>query len=101
VAVAGLAAGGLVTGAADAVGVQRKVELVASVVGPRAADDSDDGFDPNRQPGGGAYGPYTCKSGFVWRDSYDGDHRCVTPAERKRVHDDNPDRQPGGGAYGP
>ncbi|MFF2192523.1 hypothetical protein [Streptomyces sp. NPDC058157] len=42
-----------------------------------------------------------CPSGYVWRDSYDGDALCVTPAERDRVHALNPNRQPGGGAYGP
>jgi hypothetical protein len=42
-----------------------------------------------------------CRPGLVWRDRFDGDAVCVTPAERKKVHDDNPDRQPGGGAYGP
>ncbi|MER6252449.1 hypothetical protein ABT224_13935 [Streptomyces sp. NPDC001584] len=57
--------------------------------------------DPNRQPGGGASGPNTCKPGYVWRDSFDGDALCVTPEERQRVHDANPNRQPGGGASGP
>ncbi|MET9468111.1 hypothetical protein ABZY44_25615, partial [Streptomyces sp. NPDC006544] len=57
--------------------------------------------NPNRQPGGGAYGPSTCKPGYVWREKWVGDALCVTPAERQRVHDQNPNRQPGGGAYGP
>ncbi|MFD7276461.1 hypothetical protein ACFV80_05270 [Streptomyces sp. NPDC059862] len=57
--------------------------------------------DPNRQPGGGAYGPHTCKPGYVWRDSFDGDTKCVTPEQRQKAHDRNPNRQPGGGAYGP
>ncbi|MFH7595378.1 hypothetical protein WDV06_09770 [Streptomyces racemochromogenes] len=42
-----------------------------------------------------------CPSGYVWRDGYDGDALCVTPAERDRVHAQNPNRQPGGGVYGP
>ncbi|MFB7467603.1 hypothetical protein ACFCZ1_29615 [Streptomyces sp. NPDC056224] len=67
----------------------------ASVVSVRSYD------DPNREPGGGAYGPNTCKQGYVWRDSYEGDVLCVTPDERRRAHDANPNRQPGGGAYGP
>ncbi|MCX5148415.1 hypothetical protein OHB36_16790 [Streptomyces sp. NBC_00320] len=58
-------------------------------------------YDPNRQPGGGAYGPNTCKPGYVWRDAWDGDTLCVTPAQRQATHDENPNRQPGGGAYGP
>lgn len=58
-------------------------------------------YNPNRQPGGGAYGPNTCKPGYVWRDSFDGDTFCVTPAARQQVHNQNPNRQPGGGAYGP
>jgi hypothetical protein len=57
--------------------------------------------NPNRQPGGGAYGPNTCKPGYVWRDKFDGDALCVTPAERDAAHAENPNRQPGGGAYGP
>ncbi|GGS39426.1 hypothetical protein Snoj_82370 [Streptomyces nojiriensis] len=67
-----------------------------ATVGVRTEDSN-----PNRQPGGGAYGPNTCKPGYVWRDSYDGDTLCVTPGERQRVHDANPNRQPGGGVYGP
>ncbi|MFE6847217.1 hypothetical protein [Streptomyces sp. NPDC057686] len=61
------------------------------------------GDDPeqNREPGGGAYGPATCKQGYVWRDSFDGDSLCVTPERRQMNHDANPHRQPGGGAYGP
>jgi hypothetical protein len=35
--------------------------------------------DPNRLENG------YCKSGYVWRDSYDGDGLCVTPAERTRA----------------
>ncbi|MFI8277962.1 hypothetical protein ACIGBH_24300 [Streptomyces sp. NPDC085929] len=58
-------------------------------------------YNPNRQPGGGAYGPDTCKPGYVWRDSFDGDTYCVTPEVRQWVHNQNPNRQPGGGAYGP
>lgn len=92
----GLGAGGHTDSSAAA--HRTDVELMAAVVSPRLADDD---FDPNRQRNGGAYGPYTCKPGFVWRDSYEGDHLCVTPADRKKAHDDNPDRQPGGGVYGP
>jgi hypothetical protein len=32
--------------------------------------------DPN-----GAYGPLSCKQGYVWRDAFDGDGICVTPRE--------------------
>lgn len=35
-----------------------------------------------------AYGPDTCKSGFVWRDGVSGDHICVTPERRQKVADD-------------
>ncbi|MER6316592.1 hypothetical protein ABT237_22915 [Streptomyces sp. NPDC001581] len=66
-----------------------------------AGGDGGNGPDPNREPGGGAYGPNTCKPGYVWADSFDGDSRCVTPADRQAFHDRNPHRQPGGGAYGP
>ncbi|MEU7729660.1 hypothetical protein AB0B78_31155 [Streptomyces sp. NPDC040724] len=59
------------------------------------------GNNPYREPGGGAYGPDTCKAGYVWRDSFDGDTICVEPEYRQYVHDLNPHRQAGGGAYGP
>lgn len=36
----------------------------------------------HRDPAGGAYGPDTCLQGYVWRESFDGDTHCVTPAER-------------------
>ncbi|MEV7615749.1 hypothetical protein [Streptomyces sp. NPDC089799] len=55
-----------------------------------------DDSNPFRQPGS-----IYCKSGYVWRDSFDGDNQCVTPAERDAAHAANPNRQPGGGAYGP
>ncbi|MEU3407616.1 hypothetical protein ABZ766_27230 [Streptomyces sp. NPDC006670] len=54
-----------------------------------------------RAPAAVRSGALPCPSGYVWRDSYDGDALCVTPAERDRVHALNPNRQPGGGAYGP
>lgn len=31
----------------------------------------------------------TCKSGFVWRDAFDGDAVCVIPSARDRVHNEN------------
>ncbi|MGW7455277.1 hypothetical protein [Streptomyces sp. NPDC054787] len=40
------------------------------------------GNNPNRDPAGGAYGPDTCKQGYVWRESFVGDTECVTPEER-------------------
>ncbi|MFB7177726.1 hypothetical protein ACFCYI_08505 [Streptomyces sp. NPDC056257] len=58
--------------------------------------------NPNRKAGGGASGPDTCKPGYVWRDSYVGDHLCVRPEDRQAVHDaKTKNRQPGGGASGP
>lgn len=42
--------------------------------------------NPYRDPNGGAYGPDTCRQGYVWRDSFDGDTHCVTPAERDAAH---------------
>nr|WSW49888.1 hypothetical protein OG296_43545 [Streptomyces sp. NBC_01001] len=44
-----------------------------------------DGSNPHRQPGGGAYGPSTCKPGYVWREKFKGDTLCVTPAERQQA----------------
>lgn len=38
-------------------------------------------------PAGAAlpFGPYTCKSGYVWRAAFSGDGVCVTPANRDLV----------------
>jgi len=51
------------------------------------------------------YGPDTCKSGFVWREAYPGDHVCVEPQKRSEAAEDNrraaSRRSPTGGAYGP
>jgi hypothetical protein len=35
------------------------------------------------------FGPNTCKSGFVWREAFDGDTACVTPATRAQAKRDN------------
>jgi len=35
------------------------------------------------------FGPEQCKSGFVWREAYPGDHVCVTGATRSQVASDN------------
>jgi hypothetical protein len=60
----------------------------------RAEAQADNAQAGNRvQPGGGAFGPDTCKPGFVWREAIaaglrgdDGDdHVCVTPAARARA----------------
>jgi Caspase domain len=46
-----------------------------------------------------------CIQGYVWREAFDGDHVCVTPAVRTNTAMDNSQAarriQPGGGAYGP
>jgi hypothetical protein len=51
------------------------------------------------------YGPDTCKQGYVWREAFEGDTVCVTPARRTQVAADNAQaaarREPNGGAYGP
>ena len=41
------------------------------------------------QPGGGASGPFTCLSGFVWREAFEGDLVCVTPEVRTLVREEN------------
>lgn len=43
----------------------------------------------HRSPNGGAYGPNTCRSGYVWRDAFNGDGVCVVPAVRDQAHYDN------------
>ena len=35
------------------------------------------------------YGPDTCRSGFVWREAYPGDHVCVRPWVREQARRDN------------
>jgi hypothetical protein len=46
-----------------------------------------------------------CADGYVWREAFDGDHVCVTPATRDQVRQDNAAaderRDPNGGPYGP
>ena len=52
-----------------------------------------------------AYGPDTCRQGYVWREAFPGDHVCVPPKSRAQAADDNSHArsrvQPGGGPYGP
>ena len=36
-----------------------------------------------------AYGPDTCKSGYVWREAIPNDHACVTPESREQARTDN------------
>lgn len=52
-----------------------------------------------------AYGPDTCKTGYVWRGAIPSDHVCVTSRVRDLTATENAradrHRQPGGGAYGP
>jgi PASTA domain len=36
-----------------------------------------------------AYGPATCKQGFVWREAFQGDAVCVTPETRAQAQADN------------
>jgi hypothetical protein len=38
-------------------------------------------------------GPDTCESGFVWRETYPGDHACVSPQTRDQAAADNARRQ--------
>ena len=37
----------------------------------------------------GAYGPFTCISGFVWREAFPGDAVCVIPSRRAAVAREN------------
>jgi hypothetical protein len=38
---------------------------------------------------GQRYGPDTCKSGYVWREAFEGDSVCVTPDRRTQANADN------------
>jgi hypothetical protein len=37
----------------------------------------------------GAYGPQSCKQGYVWREAFDGDTVCVRPARRQETWQQN------------
>ena len=41
------------------------------------------------QQGGGAYGPYTCVQGYVWRQVVPDDYTCVLPVVRSQAAYDN------------
>ena len=53
-----------------------------------------------RQPGGGAYGPLTCKPGLVWREAFVGDAVCVTPDRRTESKTETAAQCPSNGAPG-
>jgi hypothetical protein len=40
-------------------------------------------------PNGGPFGKFTCLQGFVWREAFNGDTVCVTPATRAQAAADN------------
>lgn len=49
------------------------------------------------------FGPYTCATGFVWREAVPGDQVCVTPQVRTETATENalgPSRREPGGAWG-
>ena len=50
------------------------------------------------------YGPASCRQGFVWRNAFDGDAVCVTPARQTQVQGENANAgstRAGSGPYGP
>jgi hypothetical protein len=56
----------------------------------RAQAAADNQLAPQRRmPGGGAYGPDTCRQGFVWREARPEDHVCVPPETRTQTANDN------------
>jgi hypothetical protein len=60
---------------------------------------------PQSASAGGAYGPDTCRQGYVWREANADDHVCVRPSVRSQAARDNQQAryrvEPYGGAYGP
>jgi len=51
-----------------------------------------------------AYGPDTCRTGYVWREAQPFDHVCVLPSSRTRAAQENRlalSRIDPAGAYGP
>ena len=70
------------------------VSLLAATLAPAPSAVADD-F---------AYGPDTCRTGYVWREAQPFDRVCVLPASRSRAHQENLvafSRIDPGGAYGP
>ncbi|MFG2879934.1 hypothetical protein ACGFYU_33815 [Streptomyces sp. NPDC048337] len=79
-----LASSALISGAAALPAFAATVSPARSPVTGVRADDS------NRAPGSN-----TCKPGYVWRDSFEGDDACVSVAERELEWMLNPNRAPG------
>jgi hypothetical protein len=80
------------------------IDAAAGAVRQQTRDEN--ALAPTRvQPGGGPFGPDTCRQGFVWREAYPGDHVCVTGASRSRARNDNATagerRNPARLVYGP
>lgn len=55
----------------------------------QTVQDENNAAAKNYVPGGGAYGPKTCTSGLVWREAFDGDAVCVSPARRTETWQEN------------
>ena len=70
------------------------VSLLVSAIAPVAPALADDY----------AYGPDTCRNGYVWREASPLDHVCVLPSARTRAAQENAmafSRIDPAGAYGP
>lgn len=62
---------------------------VTKVSAAQVVIDNSPEVQADRRAGGGAYGPDTCKVGWVWRDAFEGDHVCVTGETRARTAAEN------------
>ena len=55
-----------------------------------SGDNKDNSQVSNRiNPGGGQYGAFSCRSGYVWREASPSDLVCVTPETRTQTAYDN------------
>lgn len=73
---------------AASIGEQASTEMCAGIVmatappaGQKVAEGTTVALTVSKLP----FGPATCRSGFVWRELYDGDTVCVTPPERDQA----------------
>lgn len=62
---------------------------VTKVSAAQVIIDNDPDTQAARKAGGGAYGPETCKVGWVWREAFPGDYVCVTGETRARTAAEN------------
>jgi hypothetical protein len=63
--------------------------VVAALIGLSMSFAAAAAIAPPKAEAALAYGPYTCKPGYVWREAFTNDKVCVTPADRDAVRSEN------------